>query len=291
MPPLQSDERAVTPIPERLECLTSKALKMAKNQTKLKSPISWVGGKSQLTDQIIPLIPPHHGYVEVFAGAAWLLFRKPPSKVEVINDINRELTTMCKVIRHHRDAFIDAFNDMLISRDQFEEFMATPVSILTDIQRAVRFYYIVRTAWGAKITGTHFAIGSVRPSRLNLDQLAQDISAARDRLARVAIENRPFDKVIAALDKPDTFFYIDPPYWDCENVYGKGLFCKDDFVRLRDLLTNIKGKFILSINDVPQIRELFCDFRIIEVKTKYSLSKDNNKDVTELLVMNYEPTV
>lgn len=264
---------------------------MAKNQTKLKSPISWVGGKSQLTDQIIPLIPPHHGYVEVFAGAAWLLFRKPPSKVEVINDINSELTTMYKVMRHHRDAFVDAFNDMLVSRDQFEEFMATPVEILTDIQRAVRFYYIVRTAWGAKITGTHFAIGAVRPSRLNLDQLAQDISAARDRLARVAIENRPFDKVIASLDKPDTFFYIDPPYWDCENVYGKGLFCKEDFVRLRDLLVDVKGKFILSINDVPQIRELFSEFHIREVKTKYSLSKDHNSDVTELLIMNYEPAV
>lgn len=257
--------------------------------SKLKSPISWVGGKSKLTDQIIPLIPPHHGYVEVFAGAAWLLFRKPPSKVEIINDINRDLTNMYKVFRHHPQAFVDAFNHMLVSRDQFDEFMATPPEILTDVQRAARFYYLVRTAFGAKVDHPHFAVGSTRPSRLNLPQLEQDIEAAHARLARVYIENRPFDKVITALDKPSTFFYIDPPYWDCENVYGKGLFSKDDFVRLRDLLANLKGKFILSINDVPQIRELFKDFHIREVCTRYSLCKDSVNDVTELLIMNYNP--
>lgn len=261
----------------------------AKSTKTLKSPISWVGGKSQLTDQIIPLIPPHHCYVEVFAGAAWLLFRKPASKVEVINDINRDLTTMYKVMRHHRTAFVESFNEQLVARDQFDEFLATPAETLTDIQRAVRFYYLVRTAWGAKIDSPHFAIGTARPSRLNLSALDADIAAASNRLSRVAIENRPFDKVIQTLDKPDTFFYIDPPYWDCENVYGKGIFSKDDFTRLRDLLVGIKGKFILSINNVPQIRDLFAQFHIQEVNTRYSINKYANTKITELLIMNFAP--
>jgi DNA adenine methylase len=260
---------------------------MAKKQGKLKSPIAWVGGKSQLTDQIIPLIPPHYGYVEVFAGAAWLLFRKPPSKVEIINDINRDLTNMYKVFRHHPQAFIDAFDAILVSRDQFNEHMATPPEILTDVQRAVRFYYQVRTSFGAKITSPSFAVGSTRPSRLNLDQIAADIQTTHARLARVTIENRSYDKLIPALDKPDTLFYIDPPYWDCEAVYGKGIFGKDDFTHLRDLLINLKGKFILSINDVPQIRELFSNFYIKEVKTRYSLSKNSSSHVTELLITNF----
>lgn len=262
---------------------------MAKNQATLKSPISWVGGKSQLTDQIIPLIPPHLGYVEVFAGAAWLLFRKPASKTEVINDINRDLTTMYKVMRHHPSAFLECFNNMLVSRDDFDDIKATPAHVLTDVQRAARFYYLIRTSFGAKCDGQHFAVGSTRPSRLNLTQLHDNVAATRARLARVAIENRPFDKVITALDKPTTFFYVDPPYWDCEDVYGKGLFSKDDFTLLRDTLASIKGKFILSINDVPQIRALFAGFTIREVETRYSLSKDANTAVTELLILNFDP--
>lgn len=257
--------------------------------SKPKSPIAWVGGKSKLTDQLIPLIPPHTAYVEVFAGAAWLLFRKPPSKVEVINDINRELTTMYKVFRHHSASFIESFNDMLVSRDQFNDFMATPPETLTDIQRAVRFYYMLRNCFGAKISSYSYVVGATRPPKLNFNLLEQDIKAARDRLSRVNIENRPFDKVIPMLDRPDTFFYVDPPYWDCENDYGKGIFNKDDFTRLRDLLANIKGKFLMSINDVPEIRELFKDFNIQQVKTRYSINASSNNEVTELLIMNYTP--
>ncbi|AXF86385.1 Modification methylase DpnIIA [Ephemeroptericola cinctiostellae] len=260
---------------------------MAHNQTRPKSPISWVGGKSKLTATIIPLIPPHHCYVEVFAGAAWVLFRKPPSKVEVINDINSDLTNMYKVIQHHHAAFIDAFEQVLVSRDQFDTFMATPTRILTDIQRAVRFYYMLRTSYAAKIVGQCFSVGAARGSRLNLTLLEQDIKDAHERLKRVWIENRSFAKLIPSLDKPNTFFYIDPPYWDCENVYGKGIFGKDDFAVLRDLLLQVKGKFIMSINDTPQIRELFADFHIKEVATQYSICRDSINDVVELLISNY----
>lgn len=93
--------------------------------------------------------------------------------------------------------------------------------------------------------------------------------------------------VIDALDRKDTLFYLDPPYWDCEDVYGRGLFSKDDFTHLAKQLAGIKGKFIMSINDVPQIRELFGQFHIKEVNTRYSINKDQNKAVTELLITNY----
>ena len=78
----------------------SQASKLKPTQT--SSPIAWVGGKSKLTAEIIPIMPAHRCYVEVFAGAAWLLFRKPASKTEVINDINGELVNMYRVIKHHR---------------------------------------------------------------------------------------------------------------------------------------------------------------------------------------------
>ena len=89
------------------------------------------------------------------------------------------------------------------------------------------------------------------------------------------------------MDRSTTFFYLDPPYWDCEDVYGKGIFDKDDFTKLRDLCAGMRGKFIMSINDVPEIRELFKDFHIIEVDTQYSVNRNKVSDVTELLIANF----
>lgn len=260
---------------------------MARNQDKPRSPIAWVGGKSKLTADIIPLIPEHRGYVEVFAGAAWLLFRKPPSKAEVINDINGDLITFYRVIKHHRAAFVEAFNDVLTSRAEYDRFLATPAEVLTDIQRAVRFYYVLRNTFGAKVTDSSFVVSSQRPPRINPEQLDEEIREASDRLKRVYIEHLPYHKLIPRLDRPDVFFYLDPPYWDCEDVYGKGLFGKDDFTLLRNLLAKAKGKWLMSINDVPQIRELFSEFYIREVRTQYTLASTDPKRVTELLIANY----
>ena len=260
---------------------------MARNQDRPRSPIAWVGGKSKLTAEIIPLIPKHRCYVEVFAGAAWMLFRKPPSKLEVINDINGDLVTFYRVIKHHRVAFVDAFNDMLTSRDEFERFKQTPIQVLTDIQRAVRFYYLLRNTFGAKVNAISYVVSNSRPPRINIDQLTADIAEASQRLKHVNVEHLPYDKLIPRLDHETTFYYLDPPYWDCEDIYGKGLFDKDDFRQLRDLLLNIKGQFIMSINDVPQIRELFAQFHIKEVQTEYTLSSTKPKLAKELLIANF----
>ncbi len=260
---------------------------MATRSKQQRSPIAWVGGKSKLTNQIIPLIPEHQCYVEVFAGAAWVLFRKPRSKAEVINDINDELVTFYRVIKHHRIAFVEAFNDLLTSRTEYNRFLATPPDVLTDIQRAVRFYYALRNTFGAKINDHSFVVQHQRPARICVGALDADIKAASERLNRVYVEHLPYDKLIPRLDRAHTFFYIDPPYWDCEDVYGKDIFSKDDFVTLRDLLANLKGKFIMSINDVPQIRELFAQFHIKEVATEYSIHSGPSQKVTELLIANY----
>jgi DNA adenine methylase len=109
--------------------------------TTRKSPLAWVGGKSKLTSTIIPLIPAHQCYVEVFAGAAWVLFRKEPSKVEVINDINGDLITLYRVIQNHLEEFVRYFKWSLVSREEFDRLQRVDESTLTDIQRAARFYY------------------------------------------------------------------------------------------------------------------------------------------------------
>lgn len=251
----------------------------------MKSFLSYFGGKSLLANKIIPRIPEHTCYCEVFAGAAWLLFKKEESQVEIINDINKDLVTLYRVIKNHLEEFIRYLKWILVARDEFARFKDENPETLTDIQRAVRFYYLMRTGYGAKLVGQSFSIGPTRPSSLNLLRIEEELSAAHLRLSRVYIENMPYQRLIERFDRPGTFFYIDPPYYGCEEDYGKGIFGRDDFGTLRDVLEGIEGKFIVSINNTPEIRKIFKDFSIDEVKTSYTVSgADKQQKVTELLI-------
>jgi len=92
------------------------------------------------------------------------------------------------------------------------------------------------------------------------------------RLSGVVIECLDFEAFIARYDTPGTLFYLDPPYWGSESDYGKELFSRQDFQRLADVLKGIKGNFLMSINDVPQIREIFAWAQMEEVQTTYSVA-------------------
>lgn len=122
---------------------------------------------------------------------------------------------------------------------------------------------------------------------MNLLRLEEDLSEAHLRLCRVQIENRPYDQVIARFDKPRTLFYLDPPYWGCEKDYGEGLFSREDFGRLAQQLDGLKGKFILSLNDRPGVREVFGNFKIEAVKTRYSINPGAHDQVGEVLITNF----
>lgn len=235
----------------------------------------WVGGKSRLAKEIVARIPQHACYVEPFAGGAWVLFRKEPSKIEVINDINTELTTLYRVVRNHLEEFIRHFRWCLVGRDEFQRMLDTPPEVLTDIQRACRFYYVQKVSFGGR--GRNFGYSLTQPPRLNLLRIEEDLSAAHMRLARVTIECLPYTDVFRRYDRPETFFYVDPPYLGCEDDYGKGIWARDDFERLADILANLKGRFLLSLGDKPEIRRIFKAFSIEGVKTTYST---NNKTAT-----------
>jgi len=168
-------------------------------------------------------------------------------------------------------------------------FQRTSLSVsLTDIQRAVRFYYLLRAGYGAKVVGQTFNIGPTRPSSFNLLRIEEDLSAAHLRLSRVYIENLPYQRLIERFDRPETFFYIDPPYYGNENDYGEGIFNREDFTRLKDVLAGIQGKFMMSINDVRELRELFSHLFIEEVATSYTMpGAHRQKKVVELLIRNY----
>ncbi|MEO5334661.1 MAG: DNA adenine methylase [Magnetococcus sp. YQC-5] len=194
----------------------------------IKSPLAgWVGGKYLLSKTIVPMIPEHQCYAEPFAGAAWILFRKKPSKCEVINDINGDVVNLYRVVQHHWEAFVGALRWTLVSRDEFTRLLDTPPGVLTDIQRATHYYLIHKMCFGGRMSGLRtFRISATKPPSLNPLTVHREIAAAHHRLARVTIENLPYADMIHCYDRTGTFFYIDPPYWNCENRYGKGIFAK-----------------------------------------------------------------
>lgn len=158
----------------------------------IKSPLSgWMGGKWQLSKQIVPLIPEHECYVEPFAGAAWVMFRKSPSGAEVLNDINRDIVTLYRVLQHHLEEFVRYFRWVLVSRDEFERWLQVRPDTLTDIQRAARFYYVQKCCFAGRIVAPTFGTATTRPPRLNLLRIEEELSAAHLRLTRVYVENLP----------------------------------------------------------------------------------------------------
>ncbi len=130
--------------------------------------IPWIGGKRRLAKHILPLFPEHTCYAEPFCGAAALYFLKPQTEVEVLNDINCELINLYRVIKHHLDEFVKQFRWSLTSRQIYKWLQITLEETLTDIQRAARFYYLQKLAFGGKVADQSFGTATTAPPRLNL---------------------------------------------------------------------------------------------------------------------------
>ena len=137
-----------------------------------------------------------------------------------------------------------------------------------------------RTAFGGKVSSRNFGVSPDQPARFNLTTLEPMLESLHERLAGVTIERLPYSEFITRYDRKEALFYLDPPYWGCENDYGKNIFGRVDFENLSTVLRGIKGRFIMPINDVPEIRELFGWATIVAVETTYTVAKD----VGELII-------
>ncbi|HEB2006330.1 TPA: DNA adenine methylase [Yersinia enterocolitica] len=246
--------------------------------------IPWVGGKRRLAKYILPLFPSHTCYVEPFCGGAALYFLKETSKVEVINDVNGELINLYRVIKNHLEEFVRQFKWALTSRQVFEWTKATPAEVLTDIQRAARFYYLQTTAFGGKVDGQTFGTSTTSPVGLNLLRLEETLSAAHLRLSRTMIEHLGWAACVEKYDRSHTLFYLDPPYWQ---TCGYGVeFGLEQYVHMAQLARSIQGSMIISVNDIPEMRDVFKGLRMDTVSLKYSLG-DNKKQASELIIRNF----
>lgn len=284
----------------------------------MKPFVPWMGGKMLLAPEIIQRFPAEYAkYIEVFGGGASVLFAKPPENFEVYNDFNNDLVNLFQVVKDKPLAFLDTLNVFpLNSRQEFMELLniikgkfqkpdfmedehAVAKNIFNeedllevqkihlekaenrDVQRAVDFFKLIRFSYGSQ--GRSFACKPI-----NLKNIQQTISKCSQRLSGVIIENKDFEDLIKQYDRPESFFYLDPPYYKSERRYTVKF--KNHHERLRDTLKNIKGKWLLSYNDCPEIRELYKDYHIVELKRTLYLVNRYKRDVEygELLISNYE---
>ena len=249
--------------------------------------IPWIGGKRRLARHIIPQFPDHTCYVEPFAGGAAIFFLKGQAEVEVLNDINGELINLYRVVKHHLEEFINQFKWSLVSRQMFNWLKETPEETLTDIQRAARFYYLQKMAFGGKVASQTFGTATTSAPRLNLLRIEEELSSAHLRLSRTYIEHLPWDECIRRYDRPHSLFYLDPPYWGTEG-YGVG-FGLEQYQVMAELAKSIKGRMFISVNDIPEMRQAFAGLEMERLEISYTVGgAGRSKTVSgELLIRNF----
>ncbi len=250
--------------------------------------VGYIGGKKQLARRLVDRISAieHTTYAEAFVGMGGVFLRRPNRpKAEVINDRSRDVATFFRVLQRHYQAFLDMLRWQLASRAEFERLNAQDPETLTDLERAARFLYLQKLAFGGKVSGRSFGIDTQGPARFDITRLQPLLEAVHDRLAGVWIECLPWQDFLVRWDRPGTLFYLDPPYWGTEHFYGRGLFGRDEFEQLSAALQGLQGRFILSLNDVPEVRELFAWASIETVELSYQAGGAGKaKRVREVLI-------
>jgi len=254
--------------------------------------MSWIGGKKSLRELIVTLFPLYYErYIEVFGGGGWVLFHKDPGNdFEVYNDFNGLLVNLYRCVREKPAELSETLRYVLNAREDFEAVKTALArdSPASDVQRAAWFYQLIRYSYASGLTSSGSQPHGIRSNFPLIEQ-------AHRRLAKVVIENKDFEKLIRQYDRPVSFFYCDPPYFETESYYknvGEDGFTEKDHIRLRDTLIGAQGKFLLSYNDCEFIRNLYdapgiridAYTRINNIKQRY----DNGAQFPEILIANYD---
>ena len=251
--------------------------------------MSWIGGKKALRDEIIARFPlDYKRYIEVFGGGGWVLFYKNPGRdFEVYNDFNPNLANLYRCVRDHPKELIAELTYVLNSRIDFDFVRKTlhTKTEIPDIKRAAYFYQLIRQSYASGLD----SFGAQPHSMWNNFPL---ITQACSRLQKVVIENKDFEKLIKQYDRPESFFYCDPPYYETEDYYEDVGFTTKDHERFANALCSMQGKFLLSYNDCPEIRELYSrpgiviegTSRLSNIAQRY----EAGKQYAELIISNYD---
>lgn len=195
------------------------------NLPKLRTPISYYGGKQNLIKKILPLIPKHQLYCEPFLGGAAVFFAKEKSKVEVINDTNNELINFYKVLQNRYHELNALVRVTLHSRELHDDahIIYNKPKLFDEVKRAWAVWVLATQSFNSVLDGTWGTdkLKSTLPIKVfnKKREFTEDLAI---RLQNVQIESADALYIINNRDKEDTFFYIDPPYYNANMGHYDG---------------------------------------------------------------------
>jgi len=250
------------------------------SKVKLLSPLCWPGGKRLMVKRILLRIPPHRVYVEPFVGAGHVYWAKEPSKVEVINDLDPGLMKWYQDLKK-RSRFSC---DMTPNREKFYRIRekSSPLSFCD-------YLHLLKFSYGCKLvtyspSKIDRCLKSDDPTTCTVTRLAGNFKKFRDRISRTRILKQDYRKILKKFDGPDTFFYLDPPFHELSCPYVS---CDVDPQQIADAVRGLRGQWLLSYNDHPDVRKAFKGYKIEKFENLYSMNEADTKGVYEVLIRNY----
>lgn len=271
-----------------------KALTIAHGRITL--PFNRFGSKGRWARKLASLLPSHQIYVEVFGGTGAVLLAKPPSPIEVFNDIDNKIVNFFQVLRTKPAELIVRCFLQPYARADFQRYINEPMPN-DPVERAARYMFLTVAAFRYQDfrEGTFVcnpSLGEVKPQSISrrwvgkVNKLVWFVLRFRD----VIIENRDFEDIFRIYDRPETVFYCDPPY-----TQGEFSWSPSEHERLVKCLRQLKGKFLLTIDDSPLARQLYGDFHLITALNGVVFASTRGggraKRMRHLVLANYEPKV
>jgi DNA adenine methylase len=257
--------------------------------------IPYYGGKYELSKTLVPLIPTHERYIEVFAGGLSMFFRKSKAKWNVLNDIDNNIVNLYICVMYERDKLVKNLFWIPKSRKLFldfrEEIKENKEIEIPDPKQAAKYFYCIRNSFN-KLIHTPFSMN--KDMNKNWDE---EFEYSRMFLGGATIENLDFGTLFDKYyPKEDDFWYLDPPYIIAteKGSYYMNNFTIEDHTRLRDCVNKIdeaNGKFMVSYDYRPEVKELYKEYNVQTLNMRYTgATKDARKtERKEYIITNYEP--
>jgi DNA adenine methylase len=244
---------------------------ISENLPKPRPVIAWPGGKTRMLRHLLPLIPKHNLYCEVFGGGLALFLAKPESPNEVINDINGELISFYRQVKYHLDPLLDELDFVLNSRQEFTDYLAQPG--LTEIQRAARWFIRNKLSFGGM--GSHFAATPTDHYSSRANRLLA-MRALNRRFDTTTIERLPWVECLEAYDHATGFYFLDPPYFDAGGS-SYAAWTEEKFVLFAERVRGLRGRWLLTYQDCPPARREFKNCRISAIERPNGIGNTGDK--------------
>lgn len=255
----------------------------------MKTPITYYGGKQMLLKHILPLIPTHKLYCEPFFGGGAVLFAKPPSDTEVVNDINGELVNFYKVVKTQFAELQKEIQATPHSRELYKEAMIvySNPQLFSAVKRAWAVWVTTNQGFASMIGSWGFGKDDSKEASLK-NKRENFQKPIADRLSKVQLEHNDAIKVLNRCDTKDAFAYCDPPYIGSDMGHYKG-YTEEEYKNLLDALAKFKGKFLLSSYPSTILNKYIKKYkwRVQKIVKSVAVTKHTDKQKTEMLVMNY----